>query len=114
MNKKIGLLLISFLLIVGCTKTKDKLTNNDELYAYLEQYGNKVFNDAWVNGGIREGTYTVTLKDMEDNLNYDVSIFKNTKGESCDKEKTKVEFIVNEQIEPNKTNYEFKYYLFCD
>ncbi|MEG2457401.1 MAG: hypothetical protein RSB41_00730 [Bacilli bacterium] len=116
--KKICLVVLFNVLLVlstGCTKKnefeKEYKLMNDTLKAYSEKV---FFNDNWLKGGIKEGEYTVSLKDMKEKLMYDTKMFVNPKtNKSCDEELTKVVFTVKTQTAPNLTNYEIKNTLVC-
>ena len=119
MKKILLILLLATVLLTGCkNKPLDKedleKENEIKLEAKLKEFANNIFDDKWTKGGIKTGIYTVTLKDINENMKYDTSMFKNTKGKSCNDEKTKIEFIVETQIIPDKTNYEIKYTLSCE
>lgn len=114
--KKIFNIIIVLILIVGC---KDNNINNEkelkeELTDKLKEYSYNIFDETWTKGGIKEDTYTITLRDLKEKLNYDISMFKNSKDKDCNYDETKIEFIVKTQIIPNVTNYETKYYIVCD
>lgn len=114
--KKILSIIIVLVLIVGCKNNNVNKDNelNETLTDKLKEYSYNIFDDEWTKGGIKEDTYTITLKDLKENLNYDVSMFKNSEGKDCNYEETKIEFIVKTQIVPDATNYETKYYVVCD
>lgn len=116
MKLKVIMIIIVTLLFVGCqNKNIEQLptVNEEKLKAQLQEYARDIFDNAWTGGGIKEGTYTFTLGELEE-YNFDTSMFKNSKDKKCDPENTKIEFIVNKQIVPDKTNYELKYYIDCD
>lgn len=114
--KKIFSVILVLILIVGCKNNNINKEEdlNKKLTDKLKEYSYNIFDDTWTKGGVKEGTYTITLKDLKDNLNYDISMFKNSKDKECNYEETKIEFIVKTQIVPNETNYETKYYVVCD
>lgn len=113
MRKILVVLIIFTLLLVGCDKNNEQ-ENKEILESQLKEYANNIFDIEWLSGGIKAKTYTVTLSDIKDKLGFDTSMFKNKDGDDCDFENTKIEFIVKEQIVPDKTNYELKYYIECD
>lgn len=118
MKKILLILILGIVLLTGCKNkpldNKDLEKENEvKLETKLKEFANNIFDDKWTKGGIKVGTYTVTLKDITEKMKYDTSMFKNTKGKNCNDEETKIEFVVETQIVPDKTNYEIKYMLSC-
>lgn len=113
--KKIFIFFIVLFTLVGCG---NKLTEDDKtnLNNMLIKEAKQIFEvDAWINGGIKEGTYTLTLKDLKEKMNKDISKYINPHTEEmCDIEKSKIDFIVKKQKEENKTNYEINVTLVCE
>lgn len=67
--------------------------------------------DEWLNGNVAPDTYVTTLNDLESKLGKDTSLFEKY---NCDKENTKVEFIVMKQKKSKQTNYKYNIILDCD
>lgn len=121
--KKISLIILMIVLFAGCSSTKEDTKpkeelgyNKDVLEAKLLEYGKMVYdNDTWLKGGIEPLTYYMTLKEMSERNNYDISMFVNTKTKKpCDPENTKIEFIVSTQTKEGETNYKYNPVLDCD
>jgi hypothetical protein len=114
--KKI-LILFTTILLVCCCNSNKKIEKEkiEELNSKLMQYAKEIFEtEAWTKGGIKEGTYTVTLKDLKEKILVDVSDFKNPiTNKLCDMNKTKIDFIVSRQLEPEKTNYKIETTVDC-
>lgn len=110
--KKILLIVLIVFLVVGCDSS-EKL--NNELEKKLMNQAKEIFEtDAWTKGGINVGTYTLTLRDLKEDMKLDISEYKNSNtDEACDIDKSKIDFIVSEQTEPDKTNYELKVTIVC-
>ena len=109
--KKIILLITIVLLTFGCGKNDNVKEERNEVVKTLESYAEEIFNtEAWMSGGIKEGTYSVNVKDMKEKMGYDVTMFENAE---CDLENTKVEFVVTKQTHNEKTNYSFNYIYDC-
>lgn len=110
----IFIILLLTLFITGCESRSEKKLN--QLKSDLQKEAEKIFlTDAWTKGGIKEGTYTLTLSDLKKNLNVDISKYKNPETNSvCDDTESKIDFIVSRQTEPDKTNYKLKVTLVCE
>jgi hypothetical protein len=118
MNKNLKMMitiLLMFVLITGCTK-KAKEDELSILKENLNKVAEKVFiTDKWTKGGIKEDTYTLTLKELSEHNQLKLEDYKNPKtGNLCDSEKSNIKFIVGKETEPNKTNYELKINLVCN
>ncbi len=112
--KKIILIVFIALLVIGCNKLSEKQIK--ELESKLMEQAEEIFiTDLWTNGGIKTGTYTLTLRDLKEKMKLDISEFKNPNTkEYCDIDKSKIEFVVSEQKEPDKTNYQLKVAVICE
>lgn len=125
--KKIFIVLCLAILLAGCTndcekckvkqcekcETKEcdeKLTfNKTDLEETLVNYGNLIYNNKyWINDNTKVGTYSMTLKEMYEVNDYDISMFLDNK---CKLNTTKIEFIVS-QVSP-KFEYKFNTVLDC-
>ena len=125
--KKIFIVLCLTILLAGCTndcekcevkecekcETKEcdeKLTfNKTDLEETLVNYGNLIYNNKyWINDNTKAGTYSMTLKEMYEVNDYDISMFLDNK---CKLNTTKIEFIVS-QVSP-KFEYKFNPVLDC-
>lgn len=125
--KKIFIVLCLAILLAGCTndcekcevkecekcETKEcdeKLTfNKTDLEETLVNYGNLIYNNKyWINDNTKAGTYSMTLKEMYEVNDYDISMFLDNK---CKLNTTKIEFIVS-QVSP-KFEYKFIPVLDC-
>ena len=116
--KKIGILLITLLLVCGCGKKNDKgveepktidfEAKREELNNKLLEYGKLVYeNDTWIYGDIEKGVYFMTLKEMSERNKYDISMFVNPEtNKACDVEMTKIEFYIDGR-EGNKNTYHY-------
>ncbi len=113
--KKIFILLVLIFSLFGCGK---KLTEEQEkkLNNMLMQEAKEIFEvDEWINGGIKEGTYTVTLRDIKEKMNKDISKYVNPNtDEMCDLDKTKIDFIVSKQKKENLTDYNIEITIACE
>ena len=65
-------------------------------------------NKYWINDNTKAGTYSMTLKEMYEVNDYDISMFLDNK---CKLNTTKIEFIVS-QVSP-KFEYKFNPVLDC-
>lgn len=112
--KKIILIIFIALLIVGCDKLNNKQMK--ELEEKLMIQAKEIFEtELWTNGGIKVATYTLTLRDLKEKMKKDISEFKNPNtNEVCNIDKSKIDFIVLEQVEPDKTNYKLKVTVVCE
>lgn len=128
MKKKMLLCLCMMCLLTGCLKKDEKVEETpidesvklisekkEELTNKLLEYGKMIYdNDYWLNGNIEPMVYYMTLSEMEERNKYDISMFYNpVTNKKCDKENTRIEFIVKEKTE-NKTKYEYNPVLDCD
>lgn len=114
--KIVNILILSLILLMGCTNKSKYEKEYKEMKSNLTEEAKKIFlTDEWIKGRVKEDTYTLTLKDLKQNLNLDISKYKNpeTKKE-CDDEKSKIDFIVSRQTEPDKTNYTLNVTLVCE
>lgn len=123
--KKIGILLITLLLVCGCGKKNDKgveepktidfEAKREELNNKLLEYGKLVYeNDTWIYGDIEKGVYFMTLKEMSERNKYDISMFVNPEtNKACDVEMTKIEFYIDGR-EGNKNTYHYNPVLDCE
>lgn len=112
--KKIILIIFIALLVVGCDKLSEKQIK--ELKDKLMIQAKEIFEtDLWINGGIKEATYTLTLRDLKEKMKLDISEFKNPNtNEFCNIDKSKIDFKVLKQLEPDKTNYKLEVTVVCD
>lgn len=125
--KKIILMLLIAMMLVGCSQKcpecsscEEQINNykieqkEKELKDKLIEYGKLVYeNDNWLKSGIDAGTYLMTLNELSERNNYDISMFVNPiTGAACDKEKTRIEFILKEKADGNP-KYEFNPVLDC-
>ena len=114
-KKVVSIFLIMLFILSGCTNkvVEDKM---ETLKKDLNEKAKEIFGtDEWTKGGVKEGTYTVTLRDIKEKMNKDVSEYKNPDtNKECDLDKTKIDFIVSTQKEEGKTNYKIKITLVCD
>lgn len=110
----IFIILLLTLFITGCKSRSEK--EFKKLKSNLRNEAEKIFlNSEWTKGGVLEGTYTVTLNDLNKELKVDISDYKNPEtGEKCDDTKSKIDFVVNRQTEPDKTNYKLNVTLVCE
>jgi formyltetrahydrofolate synthetase len=115
--KMIITIILMITLIVGCTKNETKEENEiDKLRNMLTKVAEKTFlTDEWTKGGIREDIYTITLIELAQHNQLKLVDYKNSKtGNLCDEQMSNIQFIVNKQTEPDKTNYELKVNLICE
>ena len=114
---KKALIILMILLLVGCnskTETKPVKSHEEILKEQLMTYAKEIFErDEWLKGGIREDTYTITLRDLQDHLYKDITQFVNEEEKQCDLDQTKIEFIVEKLTEEGKTNYKYNIVLVC-
>lgn len=112
--KKVILIVFMALLVVGCGKLTEAQIK--DLEDKLMVQAKDIFEtDVWTKGGIKEGTYTLTLRDLKEKMDIDISEFKNPKtNESCNIDKTKIDFIVLKQDKPDKTNYKLEVTVVCE
>lgn len=124
MKKKIIILLMLFLL-VGCnnqeTKPADKkdeikYLTKDEMSAKLFSYATEIYKEkSYTKVNKTNGEYFISLKDLKEKYNYDISMFLNPEThKSCDQDKTGISFDID-----NVRNLEYKsdpilIMVFCD
>lgn len=87
----------------------------EELEEKLLEYGKLVYeNDGWLNSELKEGTYYMTLKELNEKNGYDISMFTNPiTNVECNKNKTRIEFVF-EGLENEEFKYHYNTYLECD
>lgn len=115
MKKLVSIFLIMIFILSGCTD-KVKEDKMELLKKDLNDKAKEIFGTKeWTKGGIKEGVYTVTLRDIKEKMNKDISAYINPDTKkACDLDKTKIDFIVSKQKEEGKTNYKIKLTLICD
>ncbi len=109
---KSAIIVGAILIILFCISFLKVSDTEDRLEFKLKEFGKEFFeNDTWTKGGINEGTYSVNLNDLSKKFKKDVTIFDKYK---CNKETTRVEFVVHKQLSKDQTNYTYNIILDCD
>lgn len=92
--KKVLIVLCAFLL-VGCNGNKDEEYNEKKEEVYndirtsLWNYAVKVYEEKiYENYGKKNDKYYISIGELESDLDYDISMFKNELGEPCDTSET--------------------------
>lgn len=124
MKRVLTVFLILFLL-VGCNNKESKPEDKKEQIKYLTKiemneklfgYATEIYNNkTYTKVEKTNGEYFISLKNLKEKYNYDISMFLNpTTHEKCDQEKTGVSFDID-----NVRNLEYKdapilIMIYCD
>ena len=109
---KISIVVAIFLVIIFVIYyfTSSPTYIENKLKTKLQNPASELFEtEEWLNGGVTPDTYVATLRDLENKLGKDTSLFEKY---DCDKDNTKVEFIVMTQEKADQPN--FKYNIILD
>ena len=124
MKRVLTVFLVLFLL-VGCNNKESKPEDKKEQIKYLTKiemneklfgYATEIYNNkTYTKVEKTNGEYFISLKNLKEKYNYDISMFLNpTTHEKCDQEKTGVSFDID-----NVRNLEYKdapilIMIYCD
>lgn len=133
--KKLLLVCLFLTILTGCQNKDENVLdfneslNNNEDYENIDinarynlmneqliSYGKLIFeNDEWLNINAKPVTMFVSLTELSEKFNYDVSMFFDPEtGVSCNFDNSGIEFIISEVIAAEDIDYKFNPILKCD
>lgn len=113
------LIILCALLLVGCDDNKEKNITKEEAHLKISEalwnYGIKVYESkAYENYEKIDGKYYVSIGDLESDLDYDISMFKNESGNMCDTKETGIYVDIDNVEDIEYKEYPILISIYCN